>query len=93
MELVYSKKLEISDTIGYQYKELNLEYYLVACEMNNSCTYGIRINLTKDGGEAETAVINDISPSKDGMLDLIKLMYKNSVTPVTARDVIYDCIA
>lgn len=92
MELVCSKKLEINDAVEYQYKELNLEYYLVACEVDNSCTYGIQINMTKDSGESESAIINDVSTSKTGMLDLINLMYKNSVTPVTAIDVIYDSI-
>ncbi len=93
MELVCSKKLEINESVEYQCKELNLEYYLLSCETDNSCTYGIQINMTKDSGESETAVINDVLPSKASMMELINLMYKNSVTPVSAHDVIYDCIA
>jgi hypothetical protein len=49
--------------------------------------------MTKDSGESETAVINDVLPSKASMMELINLMYKNSVTPVSAHDVIYDCIS
>ena len=93
MELVCSKKLEINEAVQYDCKELNLDYYLVSCETDNSYTYGIQINLTKDSGESETAVINDVLPSKAHTMEIINLMYKNSVTPVSAKDVIYDCIA
>ncbi len=93
MELICSKKLEIDESVQYKSKELNLDYYLVCCETDNSCTYGIQINMTKDSGESETAIINDVLPSKDQTMELISLMHKNSVTPVSARDVIYDCIA
>ncbi|OPX43150.1 hypothetical protein CLHUN_28980 [Ruminiclostridium hungatei] len=93
MELICSKKLEINESVVYDCKEINLEYYLVSCESDNSCTYGIQISMTKDSGTSETAVIKDVLPTKSGMIDLIDLMYKNSVTPVSARDIIYDCIA
>lgn len=93
MELIYSKKLEINEAVQYDCKELNLDYYLVCCENDNSYTYGVQVKLTKDSGESETAVINDVLPSKDRVMELINLMYKNSVTPVSAKDVIYDTIA
>lgn len=93
MELICSKKLEINEAVQYDCKELNLEYYLVSCETDNSYTYGVQINLTKDSGESETAIIKDVLPSKDRMMELINLMHKNSVTPVSAKDVIYDSIA
>ena len=92
MELVCSKKLEISESVEYPCKELNLDYYLVSCETDDSSTYGIQINMTKESAESETTVINDVLPSKTRMIELINLMYKNSVTPVSAKDVIYDCI-
>lgn len=93
MELICSKKLEINESVVYDCKEINLEYYLVSCESDSSCTYGIQISMTNDSGASETAVIKDVLPTKSGMIDLIDLMYKNSVTPVSARDIIYDCIA
>lgn len=93
MELVYTKKLEISEAIEYQYKEINLEYYLLACETDETCTYGIQINMTNDRGESETEIIKDVLTSKSGMIDLIRLLYTNSVTPVSARDIICDCIS
>jgi len=93
MELIYSKKLELNDALECRNKELDLEYYLLACEADNSCTYGIQVNMTKDTGESETAAIHDVLPSRDSVIQLIKLLYSNSVTPVSAYDVIYDCIA
>lgn len=93
MELVYSKKLELNEASECIYKELNLDYYLVACESEGTCTYGIQINMTKDDGEFETALINDVLSSKARMIELIHLLYHNSVTPVSAFDVIYDYIA
>lgn len=93
MELVYSRKLELSEAADCKYRELDLNYYLVSCKSEDSCTYGLQINMTKDGGEMETILINDVLPSRTKMIELIKLMYNNSVTPVSALDVIYDCIA
>ncbi|MHB8065146.1 MAG: DUF6514 family protein [Ruminiclostridium sp.] len=93
MELVCSKKLELSESLECRNKELNLEYYLLACENENSCTYGIQINMTNDVGETETAIIRDVLASRTNMIELIKLFHSNSVTPVSAYDVIYDCIA
>jgi len=93
MELVCSKKLELNETLECKNKELNLEYYLLVREDDNSCTYGMQINMTKDTGETETAIINDVLSSRTNMIELIKLFHSNSVTPVSAYDVIYDCIS
>lgn len=93
MELVCSKKLELDDTLECKSREINLEYYLLACMYEDSCTYGMQISMTKDTGELETAVIRDVLASRDNMIELIKLFHSNSVTPVSAIDVIYDCIA
>ncbi len=93
MELVYSKKLEINESVKYQCKEINLEYYLVACETDSTCSYGIQINSTTDKGEAESTVVEDVFSSRARMIELINIMYQNSVTPVSIKDVIYDCIS
>ncbi|HEY5586262.1 MAG TPA: DUF6514 family protein [Ruminiclostridium sp.] len=93
MELICSKKLELNVELDCKTKELYLEYYLIACESENFCTYGIQISMAKDNGESETAVIHDILSSKENMIELIKLLYSNSVTPVSAYDVICDCIS
>ncbi len=93
MELVCSKKLELDETLECKNKELNLDYYLLAREDDCSCTYGIKINMTKDTGEIEAVEINDVLSSKANMIELIKLLHSNSVTPVSAHDVIYDCIS
>jgi hypothetical protein len=93
MELVCSKKLELDETLECKSREINLEYYLLTCTNKEYCSYGMQINMTKDTGEVETAVINDVLISRDSMIDLIKLFHSNMVTPVSAFDVIYDCIA
>jgi hypothetical protein len=93
MELVCTKKLELEETLEDKNKVLSLEYYLVASGNDDACTYGIQINMTKDTGETETAVIHDVLSSRTNMIELIRLFHSNSVTPVSARDVIYDCIA
>jgi len=93
MELVCSKKLQLNETLECRNKELNLEYYLVVSECENLCSYGIQINMTKDTGETETAVIRDVLSSRTNMIELIKLFYSNSVTPVSAHDVIYDYLS
>ncbi len=93
MELVCSKKLELDETLECKSREIYLEYYLLTCINKDYCSYGMQINMTKDTGEVETAVINDVLISRDSMIDLIKLFHSNTVTPVSAFDVIYDCIA
>lgn len=93
MELICSKKLELNRELDCSNNELNLEYYLLATEFENSQTYGIQISMSKDNGENETAIIKDVLASKTRMIELIKLLHSNSVTPVSAYDVIYDCIA
>lgn len=93
MELVCSKKLELNETLECKNIELSLEYYLLASEDEDFCTYGVQVNMTKDTGETETAVIRDVLTSKTNMIELIKLLHANSVTPVSVCDIIYDCIA
>jgi hypothetical protein len=93
MELVYTKKLELNETLECKNKELNLEYYLLSSEDESSRTYGIQINIINAIGETDTAIINDVLSSRTNMIELIKLFHSNSVTPVSARDVIYDCIS
>ncbi|QNU65425.1 hypothetical protein EHE19_010810 [Ruminiclostridium herbifermentans] len=93
MELVCSKKLELDDTLECKSREITLEYFLLSSMCEGSCTYGIQINMTKDTGESETAIIQDVLVSRDDMIELIKLFHSNSVTPVSALDVIYDYIA
>lgn len=93
MELVCTRKLELNETLECKSRELNLEYYLLKSICEDCCTYGMQINMTKDTGEFETIVINDVLTSRDSMIDLIKLLHSNSVTPVSALDVIYDLIA
>ena len=53
MEFVCSKKLELNEELECKSKKLYLEYYLVACETENSSTYGIQINMIKDDGESD----------------------------------------
>lgn len=93
MELICSKKLTINEAMDYQCGELNLDYYLIACELNNSHSYGIHIKMTDKRGVCESAVINDVFTTKASVLEIINIMHKNSVTPTSAHEVIYDCIA
>jgi hypothetical protein len=93
MELVCAKKLEVDDTVKCKNKELHLEYYLLSGEDRDSCTYGVQINMMKDSGETETVIIKDVLSSRTSMIELIKRFYSNSVTPISAHDIIYDYIA
>lgn len=92
MELVSTRKINVAGVAGGNH-EMNLEYYLVhgkACEAD---TYGIHVKLSKENGETESVFIPDVLPSKPEMIELIKLLYSNEVTPVCVYDVIYDSIA
>lgn len=93
MELVCTKKIEITELSNGSNEELNLEYYLVEGEANNSVTYGIQINLFKENGDAEKVIVPDVLSTKPSTMELINLLYSNSVTPVSAYDVISDYIA
>ncbi|PYG87024.1 hypothetical protein LY28_02404 [Ruminiclostridium sufflavum DSM 19573] len=92
MELVCSKKLELDETLECKSREINLEYYLLACTVDDYCRYGMQINMTRNSGESETAIIRDVFTSREEMINLIKLFHSNSVTPVSALDIVYDFI-
>jgi hypothetical protein len=93
MELVCAKKLEVNDSLRCKNEQLHLEYYLLSGEDRDFCTYGVQINMVRDSGETETVVIKDVLSSRTSMIDLIKRFYSNSVTPISAHDIIYDYIA
>lgn len=89
--LVCTKKIRVSEDRD---RELNLEYYMVSGKTSQACTtYGIQVVLVKDSGQTEKAFIPDILLSRPDIYKLIDLLSSNSVTPVSAYDVVYDCIA
>lgn len=74
------------------------EYYLLTgkCRtdgITDTTTYGIKCELRQDGKLVDSSTVEDISPLQKNVENLILLLQRNSVTPVTLKDVIEDYIA
>lgn len=78
-----------------------LEYYLIPENISKAycdlMCYGVKVKKTtySDGGgkTVETKQINNVFYRKNEAEEFIRLILKNSVTPVTLRDVVEDYIA
>lgn len=77
-----------------------LEYYLIAEKISEEycdlMSYGVKVKKTtySDGGgkTVEIKQINNVFYRKDEAEKFIKLILRNSVTPITLRDVVEDYI-
>ncbi len=77
-----------------------LEYYLIPEKISEAycdlMCYGVKVKKTtyfEGGGKTvETKQINNVFYHKNEAEEFIKLILKNSVTPVTLRDVVEDYI-
>lgn len=90
---VYTKEV-----VDENSRELHLEY----CVTESVClsdgtqgipTYGIRVQLSFGEDKAEVSLVQDVTPSKKTALELLRILYENSVTPVALRDVIEDFVS
>ncbi len=81
-------------------KGAELEYYLIPEKISEAycdlMCYGVKVKKTtyfEGGGKTvETKQINNVFYRKNEAEEFIKLILKNSVTPVTLRDVVEDYI-
>jgi hypothetical protein len=55
--------------------------------------YGVEVQLFIGGRQADCCKVADISVSQDEVLALIEVLSRNTVTPVSLRDVIEDYLA
>lgn len=77
-----------------------LEYYLIPEKISEAycdlVSYGVKVKKTsyfEGGGKTvETKQINNVFYRKNEAEEFIKLILRNSVTPVTLRDVVEDYI-
>lgn len=79
-------------------KEYRIAYLLTVCSCRTdgagtAPVYGVMTELKVDGVPADTACVDDVSPSKETVFDLIHLLARGGVTPVCLRDVAEDFIA
>lgn len=63
------------------------------CKVAPVQAYGVAISFRETGGTACSAQMDDISCSQTQVEDLLRLLEKNMVTPVTLRDVVEDYLA
>lgn len=61
-------------------------YYLLAEKQKERERYGIKIEA--EDGEAES--VPDVTVSAEGIRRLLDILVRNTVTPVTLRDIIED---
>lgn len=71
------------------------QYSLIECTCNIAPvqTYGVAVSFQATGGNAESTQVEDIGCSQTQVEDLLRLLMKNAVTPVTLRDVVEDYLA
>jgi hypothetical protein len=55
--------------------------------------FGITVNMEIDGNIVDSSSICDVSPSLETVMRMTELFAQNSVTPITLKDVVEDCIA
>lgn len=55
--------------------------------------YGICVHLSVEGKCLDSSTIDDVSPSRETVLQMAQLFARNLVTPVSLRDVVEDSLA
>ncbi len=79
-------------------RELSIDYYITSSKCltdgaEHVHTFGVLANMSIDGKYAESCHIDDVSPSEETVNNLVDLLAKNGVTPVTLSDVVNDYLA
>ncbi len=97
------KKILFSEVIVPQSeeisKEFSLKYYLVVTEKLQKGslieTFGIEVAkfCEPELHDVESKLIDDIFTSKEKVTDILEILYRNLVTPVTLVDVVSDLIS
>jgi hypothetical protein len=78
------------ETAGYE-----IRYYLreEKCGEDGHTGYGVTAELCRNGKVVSRADVSDVTIDKMKMLELIVMLSRNSVTPITLTDVIEDSLA
>lgn len=63
------------------------------CDIAPVQTYGVAVSFHATGGDVNSAQVDDISCSQKQVEDLLQSLMKNTVTPVSLRDVVEDYLA
>ncbi|HEX2938622.1 MAG TPA: DUF6514 family protein [Ruminiclostridium sp.] len=79
-------------------RELKVDYYVTngKCRSDGAdevSTYGLKLDLYVNGKISDTVEVDDISISKEEVINLAIKFANNLVTPVSLKDVIEDCVA
>ncbi len=93
------KKIELNGESLFEDKrnKIILEYYLLESdiedieELKGMRTFGVEI-VKNAGGAEETTAVKNVSASRSEMNEIIGLLSRNSVTPVTLTEVLDDII-
>jgi hypothetical protein len=75
---------------------MQVNYYLKSREYKGDAPhlgYGIEARLFLDGRMVDGCTVDDVTCKQDEMLALIDLLSRNTVTPVSLKDVIEDHLA
>lgn len=83
----------LTDGVGMAGQAGELRGRNAAAGADDIPVYGVMTKLRVDGVPADSARVDDISPSKETVFNLIRLLARGKVTPVCLRDVAEDFVA
>lgn len=75
---------------------MNLFYYILKKEFNSSTQskeWGIKVEIKEDGEVKDMSSVEFVTPIKDEIINLVNIISKYDVTPISLRDVLHDIIA
>ena len=91
------KNLANEDTTDSVQQPTILEYSLITknqdvrCQEETPSQYGICVSMMVGEATREESMIRDLSVNKKRVEDLLALLTRNSVTPVSVDEVVTDC--
>lgn len=88
----------LSTNSGDEEIKSEVSYYLLQNinrreELGVSLLYGVKVVLANSGRVIDSAEVSDVTSLKNKCVALIELLAKNTVTPATLADVVYDLSA
>ena len=83
------KNAKIKETVTVKDSENNMHLTYSVIISEDTGEYGISV-LKECGGERECEITENISSSFEKVLSLAHLLARNTVTPVSFKDVVYD---
>lgn len=93
------EKPEISKSFSVDgSRNFKVDYYVTdsICQSDGAdevTVYGLRLDLFIDGKLADTSKVDDVSPSKETVVEMARLFARNLVTPASLKDVVEDSIS